>query len=83
MPRGKAIRASLMDYGRDGLGLGLTGITTAATTGLTKALIGAAMIWVSPKIAKTPAGKTFNRYWALLNAVDGGAEAMLGAPGVY
>lgn len=80
MPRGKILpsKATVVDYVRDGAGLGVTG-ALSQSMGIVGGVIS---LWVAPKVAKTTGGKSFNRYFALLMTVDKLLERFIGGPGV-
>lgn len=62
---GKVVN-TVQDYVQDGAAIIVSGVAV----GTLKELGGILAIWLSPKIAKTSGGKTFNRYFALVLTVD-------------
>ena len=71
-----------VDYGRDILGLSVTGAMGAATSGISKVFCSGVMCWAAPKIAATPWGKIVNWGWALLNMADGITEIFIPPKGI-
>ena len=62
---------------RDIAGLGVTGVLSQGV-----GIIGAGVsVFVSPRIAQTRDGKTFNRGFAYLMVADKALELVLGPPG--
>ena len=76
------VQKTMYEYGRDVLGLSITGAMGAATSGVSKVLCSGVMCWAAPKIAITPWGKIINWGWALLNLADGITEIFIPPRGI-
>ena len=68
----------LKNYFFDGLAMGISGVLT----GTLGPLGAVGSLWLAPKVAKTQAGKQFNKYLALLLLVDSLMEQFVGTRGV-